>query len=70
MISLKAYNIAVQQAQDQLAVLQEVLFDIYRNSHFRIHVPDDMYRKSHFCIYITNDMYRESGFPIHTGVTV
>ena len=54
MISLKAYNITAQQAQDQLAVLQEVFFDIYRNCHFRIHVPDDMYRKSHFCIYITD----------------
>lgn len=29
MISLKAYNIIAQQAQDQLAVLQEVFFLIY-----------------------------------------
>ena len=54
MISLKAYNITAQQVQDRLAVMQEVFFDIYRKSHFRIHVPDDMYRESHFCIYIAD----------------
>jgi hypothetical protein len=70
MISLKAFNITDQQAQIRLAIMQEQFVDMYRKSHFRIHVPDDMHRKSHFCIYITNDMYRESGFSIQTGVTV
>jgi hypothetical protein len=72
MISFMTYNTLSQsqKAQIRLAIMQELFVDMYRKSHFRIHVPYDMYRKSHFRIHITNDMYRESRFLMQTGVSI